>query len=280
MKKIAIIGTGIMGAGIASNFLKKGYEVYVWNRSNEKLNGLLAQGGKIAFSPKEAAEKADIVFEVTSNDKSSKSVWLGENGIINGAHKNSTLIASASLSAEWVDELNRICDEKNLTFFDMPLTGGRAAAESGNLILLVGGDEKKLEELKPDLSAISAKVFYFGATGNGARFKLILNMLQGIHLVAFGDAMKMAKNLGMDINAVGEALAERMGGTTAMGWRDYENDVSQVNFSAELIDKDLHYAKKLANGEPTPILDEALRKFDKVVQNGNGSEDWTVVNKI
>jgi len=280
MKKIAIIGTGIMGAGMDSNFLKKGYEVYLWNRNPEKLKDLLALGGKKTATPKDAAEKADIIFEVTANDESSKSVWEGGEGIIAGADKNKILIVSSSLSAEWVDELNKTCVKNNLAFFDIPLTGGRAGAESGKLILLAGGEKNKLEEFRPELEAISEKIYYFGPVGSGARFKLLLNMVQGIHLVVFGDTMKLAKKLDMDISAVGQALADRIGGTTALGWKDYEKDTSQVNFAAEMIDKDLRYAKKLAAGEDLPILNEVLRKFDETVKKGRGTEDWTVVNKI
>lgn len=264
---------------MASNFLKKGYEVYLWNRNPEKLKDLLAAGGKKTDTPKEAAQKADIIFEVTSNDESSRAVWLGSDGVLAGANKNKILIVSASLSTAWVDELNETCIKNNLVFFDIPLTGGRAGAESGKLILLAGGDKNKLEEIRPELEAISEKIYYFGPVGSGARFKLLLNMVQGIHLAVFGDTMKLAKKLGMDMRAVGQTLADRMGGTTAMGWKDYEKDTKDVNFSAENIDKDLRYMKKLAAGENLPILDETLRKFDEAVKNGHGSEDWTVINK-
>src|SRR3989338_9242957 len=132
MKKIAVIGTGIMGHGMAANFLKHGFEVTVWNRDKKKLKFLIQKGAIAADTPREAAAKADIVFEVTANDESSRSVWLGDDGILSGAHKNITLIVSCTFSVSWIEELARVCADRKITFFDMPLTGGRGGAEAGD----------------------------------------------------------------------------------------------------------------------------------------------------
>ena len=279
MKKIAIIGTGVMGSGIANNFLKKGYDVYVWNRTKDKLQDLLKNGAIELVTPKQGAEIADLVFEVTSDDESSRAVWLGDFGIISGSTDKSILITSATLSVSWVDELSQVCKNKNRTFFDMPITGGRMGAETGTLALLVGGDKNIFETIKPDLTAISTQVFYFGEHGSGSRFKLILNMVQGVHIVTFADALEIAKNQHMDIDAVGHALSERMGATTAMGWRDYNKNLTPANFSISLMDKDLRYVKKLSGIKTPPILDVVLDTFDTAVEKGLGSEDWTILLK-
>lgn len=281
MKKIAIVGIGIMGNGIASNFLKKGYEVIVWNRSKEKLSVLEKQGAKIASTPKEATELAEIIFEVTANDESSKAVWLGNDGILAGMNPNKIAITSATLSVKWLDELAKLNLDKNHTFFDMPLTGGRIGAETGQLVLLVGGDENKLEEIKNDLEAISTKLIYFGKAGSGMRYKLLLNMVQGIHIVALGEALKVAKANDLDIKKVGDALAERPGGTTTnLAWRDYQTEPNPINFSVEWITKDLNYAKQMADGISTELLDEVLKKYKEALDKGLDQSDWTAVNKM
>src|SRR5689334_620315 len=105
MKTIAVIGTGIMGAGIANNFLKNGYQVFVWNRNKDRLKPLLEAGAVAVETPKQATEKADIVFEVTANDESSRAVWLEPDGIFAGASPEKTLITNATLSVPWIDEL-------------------------------------------------------------------------------------------------------------------------------------------------------------------------------
>src|SRR3990172_1018295 len=103
MRKVAIIGTGIMGNGMAINFLKNGYETFIWNRSPEKIQNLIEKGAKAAATPKEATEMADMIFEVTANDESSRSVWLEENGILAGSTPEKFLFADATLSVAWTD---------------------------------------------------------------------------------------------------------------------------------------------------------------------------------
>lgn len=270
-----------MGAGMAANFLKNNYKVFVWNRSPEKLKPLVNAGATEAASPKTATEQADIIFEVTANDNSSRAVWLGEEGILAGANKNKVLIASGTFTVPWVDELAKKCLDAKLTFFDMPVTGSRAGAEGGQLVLLAGGEKKKLDEIQDELKAISKSVLYFGTAGQGARYKLINNVLSGIHVAAFGEAVKMAEQAGMDVQAVGSALAEIFGGPTASrAWAGYQKSAKPINFAAEWMAKDLSYAKQFAGGLPTPILDEALKKYEKMVKESQGQEDWTAVTRL
>lgn len=278
MKKIGIVGLGIMGHGMAVNFLKNGYELYVWNRHADKAKDL--KGAKVCKSPKEVAEQADVIFEVTANDESSREVWTADDGILAGAKPGSTLIASATLSAKWTDELAKLCASKDFKFFDMPLTGGRIAAESGNLTMLVGGDEAKLEELRPTLDAIAGKVFHFGPAGHGTRYKLLLNTLQAIHMVGYGEMMKIAEAGGMDISKVSAALEDRPGGAiTKISRASYHNQPDPITFSVEWITKDLGYAKEFANDLDTPLLDDILKKYRAAMDAGLAQTDWTNVNE-
>ena len=270
-----------MGSGIARNFLKHKYPVIIWNRTPSRLGKLKKLGALMVKTPKEATQKADLVFEVTANDKSSQKVWLSKTGILAGADKKKVLISNATLSVKWVDKLAKICAKRKLTFFDMPMTGGRIGAETGNLTLLVGGNKQKLETLKKDLKAIAGTVTFFGPAGSGARFKLILNTLQAIYIQGLGEALKIAKKVGLDLKAVGDSLSVRPGGIiTAMGWRDYQKVPRPINFSIEWITKDLTYAKKMTAGLKTPLLDQALKKYRLAMKKKMSQRDWTEVNKI
>ena len=280
MKRIAVIGTGIMGSGIAANYLKAGYAVTVWNRTPEKTKSLLELGAQLAESPKTATSQSDIIFEVTANDESSRSVWQGADGIIAGADVAKTLIASATLSISWTEELSKLCASSNFNFFDMPLTGGRVGAENGSLILLTGGDETKLEALKPDLEPISGKVLYFGASGSGMKYKLVLNSLQAAHLAAFGEAMRLAVAQGLDADKVGPALCERPGGEpTRAAWAAYQVDPIPLTFSVDWITKDLQYAQQMNDKKDSVIFSDTLSTFQKAQTTGLGTEDWAVVAK-
>ncbi len=264
---------------MARNFIKNGFSVYVWNRTKEKVSDLISVGAIWADTPKIAVTSADIVFEVTANDESSKLVWQGKDGILDSARQDHYLITSATLSASWTDELALICSQSKLQFFDMPLTGGRVGAETGQLIMLAGGDKDKLGILANICKAISKKIIYFGRTGSGMRYKLILNMLQAVHIVGLGEALKIAKENDMDIETVGNALSERPGGiTTQLAWEGYKTSAKNLTFAIKWLLKDLNYTKKLKNNIDTPIFDEVIQKYTEAFQNGKGDADWTAVN--
>lgn len=279
--KVGIVGLGIMGNGIANNFLKKGYSVFVWNRTSSVADDLVSLGAVRCASPAEVASNADIIFEVTANDESSRSVWLGNKGILAGADRKKVVIECATVSIGWVDELINVCNQKKVTFLDMAMTGGRKGAESGTLTLLVGGNKATFDTLKPLLSAIASKLVYFGKQGQGMRYKLILNFLQAVHIIGYGQAMKIAKANDMDIKKVSTALVEKPGGiVTAVAERTYFKDPNPITFSIDWILKDLMYAKKFAKGVDVSLLDDVLTKYKKAADSGFNNRDWASINTL
>lgn len=280
MKKIGLVGIGIMSSGMADNYLKNGYEVYVWNRHQEKADRFVKRGAVLCKNPKEVAEKADVIFEITANDESSKSVWTGSDGILAGATKDKYLIASTTISVKWVDELAALCAEKGFTFLDMGLTGSKIGADTGNLMLLVGGEEQKFKELAETLEPITIKNYYFGPAGQGMRYKLILNAIQAIHIMGFGEAMRMAEANGMNLDAVANALVERPGGVvTKIAKGNFHNQPEAATFSQQWLLKDLKYAKDFADSLSTPLLDDVLEAYERAVESGKGDKDWTNINE-
>lgn len=281
MHKIGIVGLGIMGSGMATNFLQKGHQVFMWNRTVSKTNSLIDQGALLYQTPAELARAADLIFEVTANDESSRQVWSGKEGILAGADASKTLIASATLSVAWVDELAALCKAKGLEFMDIALTGGRVGAETGNLTLLVGGQGSSLEKISATLQAIAGKVLHFGPVGHGMRYKLILNFLQALHAVGFGQAMQIAKAQQMDLKKVAEALADRPGGViTDIAQKAYFTKPDPTTFSIEWITKDLNYAKQFAQGLDVNLLNQVLEQYQQALTAGFGSEDWASINTI
>ncbi|MDP1722504.1 MAG: NAD(P)-dependent oxidoreductase [Candidatus Gottesmanbacteria bacterium] len=279
--KIGVVGLGIMGRGMAINFLKHGFPVYVWNRTPSVADELVAQGATLMASPKEVASSADVIFEVTANDESSRAVWKSPDGILAGAEAKKILIASATLSVQWIDELIALCAQQGFQFCDIPLTGGRIGAETGTLTLLCGGDPTVIKGLQPVFDAIAKKVFYFGQAGRGMRYKLILNFMQALHIVGFGAAMKMAKAHHMDLEKVSEALVERPGGVITKIARDrYFNDADPISFSIEWIVKDLTYVKQYAAELDVPFLDDVLKIYSDALSHGSGHKDWASVNRL
>jgi 3-hydroxyisobutyrate dehydrogenase len=286
MKKIGIIGAGIMAAGMAQNFLKHGYEVNVWNRGQEKLIPLLSAGALQSDSPKTATADSDIIIECVSNDDASKGVWLGDDGILAGATKDKVLIVSSSISLSWTDELSKLCTDEGYQFMDMPITGSRAGAENGTLRLLVGAESETLELTRKDLEIISEKIYHFGGIGSGMRFKLILNSLIGIHMNATAQAQRLAVKAGLDSETFGNALIDgNMGPASPAAKLVFDSPNWQeghVNFAVELLEKDLRYAQQMTQlyDFDFDLLNATQLDYKKAVDEGLGSADVTSIAKI
>jgi 3-hydroxyisobutyrate dehydrogenase-like beta-hydroxyacid dehydrogenase len=283
MTDVAVIGLGIMGHAMADHFLGGGHDVAVWNRTAGRADDLVAAGARRAATPAEAAAGAGLVIEVTADDASSRAVWLdARTGILAGAAPGAVLATSATLSVGWVAELAEACARAGSPFLDMPLTGGRDGAESGRLVMLVGGDREVLAGIEPTLAAVATGVRHFGPVGAGTRFKLILNALQALHLAGFGEAMRLARATGLDERAVGEALVERPGGImTRMASDGYPDVPERVSFSVEWAFKDLNYAADMAEeagGVDTPFLTDLRATFQRAVDAGRATADWTAIN--
>lgn len=285
MKRIGIIGLGIMGHGMAVNFLKSGYEIAVWNRTKTKADDLIKDGATFLSSPKQLTEFSDIVFDVVSDDEASREVWFGEEGILAGGTKEKVLITCATLSLDCVDELIEATQTKNYPFLDMPLTGSRAGAESGSLILLVGGEAKVLDSIRSELAAISRSVHYFGPAGSGMKFKLILNLLLGVTAVASSQAALLAIKSGLDSQTVKSALADGMAPySPQIGFLfdSLKQPQEQTRFSIKWLEKDLRYAQKMADGLGLDLnlLNDAQKDFAKANAQGLGDDDWTKIFEV
>ncbi len=125
MQRVAILGLGIMGGGMAANWLAKGFAVSVWNRTRAKAEALAGKGAKIAATPREAATGADFIFAMVADDAASRSVWLGADGALAGAKSGAIGVESSTLTPDWVRELARQAQAKGVGFLDAPVGGSR-----------------------------------------------------------------------------------------------------------------------------------------------------------
>lgn len=286
MKKIGLIGAGIMAAGMAQNFLKNGYEVAIWNRNPERLKPLLDLGATAAATPRAATEASDLVIECVSDDDASRGVWTGDDGILAGATADKVLIASSSLSIGWTDELIKLCVDRGFKFLDMPITGSRAGAEGGTLRLLIGGEADVLELARPALEAISEKIYHFGGPGAGMRFKLVLNSLIGIHMNAAAQALHFAEEAGIDPDVFAHAFIDGNMGPLSPSTKlvfDSKNwEPGKVNFAVQWLEKDLRYAQDMAAryGVNFDLLNDTQNDYAQAMDAGLADEDVTSIRKV
>ena len=196
--RVAILGLGVMGSGMARRLLTEGFQVTVYNRSREKAQTLSAAGATVAASPRDAAAKAQVVISMVADDAASRAVWLGENGAIAGAVPGTMLIESSTLTTGWVRELAATAARLKCEFLDAPVTGTKPHAASGELLFLVGGSEEALVAARPVLSALSRDIVHLGPTGCGAVMKLVNNFLCGVQAASFAEAMALVEAAGLD----------------------------------------------------------------------------------
>src|ERR1700693_3333514 len=152
--RVAIIGLGIMGSGMAGRLLSTDFTVAVYNRNRDKSAPFGRAGATIAGSPREAASKADIIIAMVSDDIASRGVWLGEKGALAEASRGSVLIECSTLTVGWIKDLAAAAAQRGCELLDAPVTGTKPHAASGELLFLIGGSEAALATAQPVLAVM------------------------------------------------------------------------------------------------------------------------------
>jgi 3-hydroxyisobutyrate dehydrogenase-like beta-hydroxyacid dehydrogenase len=210
VKKVGILGAGAMGSRIAQNLLKAGHPVIIYNRTADKVHPLVKQGAIYAATPREAAEQADIVMSMVSDDDVSRQVWLDPaTGALQGLRKDAIAIESSTLTVEWTKALAAAIARQGKNFLDVPVVGSRPQAEAGKLIYLAGGQAAVLANIQPVLqSAGAAVVHHVGPVGQGMAMKLAINALFGIQVAALAELIGMLDKQGIAPEKAMECLGE------------------------------------------------------------------------
>src|ERR1700761_4614374 len=282
MQRVAILGLGIMGGGMAANWLAKGFEVSVWNRTRSKAEPLAAKGAKVAATPRDAAQGADFIFAMVADDDASRSVWLGPDGPLAGAKNGAIGVESSTLTPGWIRELAGQAKIKGVSFLDAPVGGSRPAADAGELRFFVGGDPQTYETARPALAAVGSKMDLLGPVGAGATWKLINNQLGAGQIAALAEALEVAKKAGFKNEQISELI---LGGPAASPMvklklpRMLAQDFEPADFALNLMLKDARYAAALAQslGTPAGMIEGAVKVFARADAKGLGAKDIAAV---
>ncbi|MGH9593631.1 MAG: NAD(P)-dependent oxidoreductase, partial [Bryobacteraceae bacterium] len=169
--RVAFLGLGTMGAGMARRLLDAGFPLTVYNRSAKKAAPFGSKGANVAATPREAATGADIVISMISDDNASRANWLDGDGALAGAAAGAVLIECSTVSVAWISELSTEATARGCALLDAPVTGSKPQAAAGELCFLVGGNAMALELARPALAVMSRAIVHVGATGTGAMLK-------------------------------------------------------------------------------------------------------------
>src|SRR5262245_9093632 len=279
--RVALLGLGLMGSGMARRLLGAGFPLSVYNRNRERAAPLADEGAHVAGSPREAAARADVVLSMLADDAASRAVWRGESGALAGAARGAVLVESSTLTVGWIEELAREAAARGCELLDAPVTGSKPHAASGELLFLVGGSAAALEIARPVLAAMSRGIVHLGPTGSGALLKLVNNFMCGVQAASLAEALALVEKAGLDRAKVLEVLTSGAPGSplvktvsARMAARDYA-----PNFLLRLMAKDMTYAiaEGRRNGVSLSTVAPALALLERAIADGHGDEDFAAL---
>ena len=284
--KVAILGLGTMGSGMAANLLKAGFPLTVYNRTPAKARPLVDAGARLATTPADAARGASVIISMLADDAASRAVWLGppdapEAGALEAAEKDAILIESSTVSPQWIAELAGLAAQRGLEFLDAPVTGSRTQAQAGQLSILVGGSEAALAAITPVLQAISKEILHLGPVGSGAKLKLINNFLCGVQIASLAEGLAWIERSGLDREQALAFLKTGAPGSPVFATVSARmvGQIYDVNFMLKLMAKDLLYAQNEAARCDLDLTTAKVARslFDDAVMRGFGDEDMASV---
>ncbi len=286
MQRIALLGLGIMGSGMAANWLKAGFDLTVYNRTRSKAEPFAALGARVVDTPREATRDADVIVAMVTDDKASRAVWLGGEGVgagaLDTAKPGALIIDCSTISPDWVRELAHEVELRGFDFLESPVTGSKAAAADGQLVLFVGGKAKLLDQARPVLEAISRQINHMGEIGMGATWKLINNMQIAVQLAVAAEALAMGEKAGLNRDQIAQLISEGAGGSPivkAKMPRFEQHRFTDTDFSVDNIVKDTRYALALAEQLDFKLADvqAASALYQRASAAGLGSQDLAAV---
>lgn len=286
---IGFIGLGNMGAPMAANLVKAGHTVTGYDIVPAALQALIAAGGKIASSAADAAKDADVVITMLPAGEHVRDVWLHQGGLIEAVKSRGPLLIDCStIDVESARVVTAAAEAAGLAMLDAPVSGGTIGAQNSTLTFMVGGAEDAFARGKPILEAMGKNIFHAGGPGAGQAVKICNNMMLAINMVGVSEGFLLARKLGLDWNKLHEICSTATSNSWALSQycpapgpapaapsnRDYA-----PGFMTQLMVKDvkLSQAAAEATGSPTPLAALALTFYEKAMQAGDATKDFSVV---
>jgi len=202
MKKYGFLGLGIMGQAMAANLLKAGFDVTVWNRTAAKCELLIMNGATHGVSPAEVVANSDITFAMVADPAAARELCFGTQGVLEGITPGKGYIDVSTVDPQTSVEIGLAIHKKEGRFLEAPVSGSKKPAEDGALVFLCAGDDSLYQEAKPALVVMGKKSFYFGKTAKGAQMKLVINMIMGTMMTAFGEGLSLGEKAGLNISDI------------------------------------------------------------------------------
>ena len=272
--RVAFVGLGIMGRPMASNLVKAGHEVSVWNRSA----GKEVEGARIASSPADAAQGAEVVWICVSDTAAVEQVLFGPNGIDQSLAEGMIVADSSTISPSATRKFAERVAQKGVQYVDSPVTGSKVGAEAGTLLFIVGGDEAVIEKLKPLYAAMGKKIFRMGEVSKGQSAKIAMNLQIALIYEGFAEGLTLAAKLGVDPATLVPLINASMVKSGVVEYKApfvLQRDFT-ANFPLHLMRKDIRLALEAAKESRVklPGLETVEEIYDVAVEDGHANLDF------
>jgi 3-hydroxyisobutyrate dehydrogenase len=280
--KVGFIGLGMMGAGMASNIQKGGFQLVVNDLTRQAASKHLAAGAIWADSPKAVAEQCDIVFTSLPTPADVRTVGLGKDGLIEGFRQGAAWLDLSTNAVDVVRDLHGVLAEKGVTFLDAPVSGGPAGANSGKLAVWVGGDRAVYDKYKAVLDSFSDQNRYIGPIGAGSIAKLVHNAASAAVNVVLSEVFTMGIKAGVEPLQLFEAVRQGAAGRARLFDRLQKQFLTGAydppDFALRLLHKDVSLACQLAREVSVPmrLVNLAHQELTEALNRGWGQRDSRV----
>ena len=276
--KIGFIGLGNVGGKLAGSLLRNNFDVTVREIDQSLTNEFKKLGAKVAKSPKELAEKTDLIITSLPSPEVSAEVMESEDGILNGLSENKIWLEMSTTDEDEVKRLGNKVISKKAIPLDGPVSGGCHRAATGNIAIFVGGDRKAFEKILPALTVMGRKVLHTGELGSASVLKVITNYLASVHLVALGEAWTVAKKSNLNLTKAFKGIAVSSGNSFVHETESQVilNGSYNINFTMDLVLKDTGLFDNLAKKLNAPL--EISPKIVEIFKDGQkkyGSRAWS-----
>jgi 3-hydroxyisobutyrate dehydrogenase len=276
-RKVAVLGTGTMGAPIARNLLHAGMEVQVWNRSPVKAEELAADGALVAPSPAAAVAEVDVLITMLTDGAAVEHVMTGPDGALSALGPDAVWIQMSTVGVEWTDRLATLAARHRVTFVDAPVSGSSQPAENGQLVILASGAGSARSRLEPVFKVLGRQTLWLERVGDGSRLKLALNNWLAVLVEGMAETLTLSNALGLDPHLFVATVA---GGPLASAYAiDKATAMMEADFAPgfplQHAAKDAALAADAArsHGVELPLTAALLGRWQRAIASGHGQDD-------
>ncbi|MEX2394265.1 MAG: NAD(P)-dependent oxidoreductase [Actinomycetota bacterium] len=278
--KVACIGLGTMGAPMALNILKAGFDVVVHNRTREKEEPLAEAGAERADTPRDAASDADVIVINVSDTTDVEDVLFRPRGVFQGAREGAIVVDNSTISPDATRDFGKRLGERGIRMVDAPVSGGSEGAQKGTLTVMCGGEVDDVQRVMPVLEAIGSTITHIGPLGAGQLTKAVNQIIIGGSFLALAEGLVFGIKAGLDMDKVLAAISGGMARSAIMEMRSANmlEDDYPLGFKLALHLKDLGIALETAeaNGAKLPLT-KLVRDIEVELAKTRGDEDVSVL---